>query len=245
MIKKYLIDCTRETIRELTWKKVAFIIVGAAICTFGVHNIHQRVDITEGGIIGLMLLIERWLGIPSEIITPILDITCYAMALKYFGGKFIMISMVSTISVSVFYKIWAMLPYMMPDLSGIPVLAAVLGGLFVGVGTGIILRQGGSGGGDDALALTLSKVTGWKLANAYLFTDVIVLCLSLSYIPLIRIACSILTVYVSSNAIDKVKNFRRESDAISCGVDEMIETDSTADVKALEGQESMDDEKEE
>ena len=229
MIKDYLIDCAKETAKELSWKKVAFIMLGAAICTFGVHNIHQRVDITEGGIIGLMLLIERWFGIPSAVITPILDITCYALAFRHFGGKFIMISMVSTISVSMFYEIWELLPYMLPDLSGLPALAARLGGLFVGIGTGIILRQGGSGGGDDALALTISRVTGWKLASAYLFTDIIVLGLSLSYIPLIRIACSVLTVYVSSNAIDKVKNLKLKLDISN---DKQLEGGSTAEQPA-------------
>ena len=206
MNKKTIIDCFNETKKEMTWKKAAFIMLGAAILTFGVHNIHQRVDITEGGIIGAMLLIEHWLGIPAAVITPVLDIACYAMALRFFGGKFIMISMVSTMSVAGFYEIWDLLPPLLPDLSGMPAIAAVLGGLFVGMGTGIILRQGGSGGGDDALALTISSVTGWKLAWAYLLTDIVVLGLSLSYISPVRIACSVLTVYVSSTTIDKVKH---------------------------------------
>ena len=65
MNKETMIACLKEVRAEMTWKKIACIILGAAICTFGVHNIHQRVEITEGGIIGLMLLIEHWLGIPS------------------------------------------------------------------------------------------------------------------------------------------------------------------------------------
>lgn len=194
-------------LKRIYLKKIAFIMLGAAICTFGVHNIHQRADITEGGIIGLMLLLEHWLGIPSAVLTPILDITCYAMAWRYFGGKFIMISMISTIFVSLFYELWSLLPYMLPDLSAMPPLAALTGGLFVGTGTGLILRQGGSGGGDDALALTISRLSGWKLASAYLICDIVVLTLSLSYISPARVACSVLTVCVSSNAIDKVKNF--------------------------------------
>ena len=72
---------------------------------------------------------------------------------------------------------------MLPELSSHPLLAAVLGGCFVGVGVGIIVRQGGSSGGDDALALVISHVTHWRLARAYLFTDLTVLGLSLTYIP--------------------------------------------------------------
>lgn len=76
---------------------------------------------------------------------------------------------------------------MLPDLSAYPLLAALLGGLFVGTGVGLIIRQGGSSGGDDALALTISRVTRWRLSRSYLFTDLVVLGLSLTYIPFLRI----------------------------------------------------------
>ena len=90
-------------------------------------------------------------------------------------------------SVSVFYKIWERLPLMLPDMSSHPLMAALIGGAFVGVGVGIIVRMGGSSGGDDALALSISHMTGWRLSRAYLLTDVTVLLLSLTYIPIGRI----------------------------------------------------------
>ena len=83
--------------------------------------------------------------------------------------------------------------------------AALLGGVFVGIGVGIIVRQGGSSGGDDALALVIHQLTGWKLARSYLFTDLVVLGASLSYIPARRIAFSLVTVTVSSLLIDWVQ----------------------------------------
>ncbi len=42
MNKETMIACSKEVRAEMTWKKIACIILGAAICTFGVHNIHQR-----------------------------------------------------------------------------------------------------------------------------------------------------------------------------------------------------------
>ena len=198
----------RNKITEgLTWKKIFLIILGAGICTFGIHNIHQRTGITEGGVIGMMLLVERWLGISPSAITSVLDISCYLLAFKYLGGQFIKISMISTLSVSLFYKFWELFPPMLPDLSEYPLAAAVAGGLFVGIGVGIIVRQGGSSGGDDALALTISRVTHWRLSRSYLFTDLVVLGLSLTYIPVFRIAFSLITVTISSFLIDLVQNF--------------------------------------
>ena len=140
----------------LSLRRVALIMLGAMIATFGIHNIHQRTGITEGGVIGLMLLLEQWLGASPAFLTPVLDLSCYLLAFKYLGGRFIKISVVSTLSVSLFYKLWEQLPFLLPDLSAHPLAAAVLGAVFVGVGVGLIVRQGGSSGGDDALALTIS-----------------------------------------------------------------------------------------
>ena len=206
--KKIFTALTHRLLDGLTWKKFFFIVLGAAVCSFGIHNIHQRTAITEGGVIGMMLLIDRWLDLPPALITPVLDITCYALAFKYLGGRFIKISIISTLSVSLFYDFWEMFPPMLPDLSDYPLIAALAGGMFVGAGVGLIVRQGGSSGGDDALALTISKVTGVKISSAYLFTDVTVLVLSLSYIPVMRIIYSLITVTISSNVIDFIKNIR-------------------------------------
>lgn len=213
MFKDLFTKLTKKLLEGLTLKKVLLIILGAAVCSFGIHNIHQRTAITEGGVIGMMLLIDRWLGLPPAVITPVLDITCYVLAFRYLGGQFIKISVISTLSVSLFYDFWEMFPPMLPDLSAYPLAATVLGGIFVGVGVGLIVRQGGSSGGDDALALTISHVTHWRLSRAYLFTDLVVLVLSLSYIPLQRIFFSLITVTLSSFLIDRVQDmtFHRTS----------------------------------
>lgn len=156
----------------------------------------------------MMLLVDHWTGFSPAYITPVLDIACYILAFKYLGGQFIKISVLSTLSVSAFYKVWEQFPPMLPDLSGHPLAAALLGGVFVGIGVGMIVRQGGSSGGDDALALVISKVTRWRLSRAYLFTDFTVLALSLTYIPVGKIACSVVTVTVSSFLIDRVQDFK-------------------------------------
>ena len=195
----------------LTMRKILLILLGAMICSFGIHNIHQRTNITEGGVIGLMLFAEHWLNISPAYITPILDIACYLLAFKFLGGGFIKISVISTLFVSGFYKVWELFPPMLPDLTERPLIAAVLGGIFVGVGVGLIVRQGGSSGGDDALALTISRVFRWKLSRSYLFTDVVVLLLSLSYIPALRIVFSLITVTISSPLIDWVRGSGEEA----------------------------------
>ncbi len=187
-------------------KRIAIILIGSAIFTFGVHNIHNVTGITEGGIIGLVLFGNHWFGIPSSIVSPVLDCLSYAVAFKVLGGGFLGWSAMATVSVAGFYRLWESMPHMLPNLTDRPLLAAVLGALFVGVGVGLVIRQGASAGGDDALALSISKITGWRVGRCYLFTDLSVLALSLTYIPVVKIAFSLITVTISSAVIDVVKD---------------------------------------
>lgn len=199
-------------VARIDWKnmarRVALVALGAAILTFGIHNIHQVVGITEGGAIGAVLLAGHWLGIPASVASPFVDIACYALAFRLLGGRFLGWSALSTALVSIFYALWEHLPYLLPDLSSHPLIAAVLGGSMVGLGVGLVVRQGASSGGDDALALSIERMTGWRLSMCYLVTDLVVLGLSLSYIEPQRIAFSLITVCVSSPVIDWVSCVR-------------------------------------
>lgn len=192
--------------KDFTFQQWIYIAIGTAILSFGIYNIHQQTHITEGGVLGMILFINHWTGLPASIISPILDLLCYAFAFKYLGKKFIRTSVISTMSLAMFFKLWELFPPMLPDLSNHPLLAAVAGGLFVGVGVGMVVRQGGSSGGDDALALSLSKISGKRIAQTYMFTDFTVLALSLTYIPLYKILFSLVTVTISSWVIDFIQN---------------------------------------
>lgn len=189
-------------------KIILSILAGTAISAFGMVNIHQRVHITEGGVLGMILLLNYWFHVPTSLLSPILDAISYAAGFKFLGKQFLPRSIAATLSLAFFLRFWEVVPFRLPDLSDHPLLAAIFGACFVGVGVGLIVRQGISSGGDDALALVISKLTHCKISRAYLATDLTVLVLSLSYIPVSRIAYSLVTVTISSLLIDAVSSFR-------------------------------------
>lgn len=196
------------TYRSLfTKKELLSIIFGCAILSFGLHNIHDQTHITEGGALGSILLLQHWFHIPTSLSSIVLDILCYGIAYQFLGKTFLLRSACSTLCFSCFLWFWEQFPYMMPNLYQKPLIGAILGGLFVGVGVGIIVRQNLSASGDDALALTIHHKTGLNIAYCYLFTDLTILCLSLSYIPLQKIIYSIITVTISSKIIDYIKEY--------------------------------------
>lgn len=182
----------------------AVILLGAAILSFGLYNVHSQSQITEGGVLGMTLLLQNWFGITPGITGIILDTMCYAVGFRFLGKKFLKNAIVASIGFSVFYNIHSAFGYILPDLSGSPLIAAIAGGVFVGVGVGLIVRKGGASGGDDALALIITKTTKCNIAKAYFATDFVVLLLSLTYLPISKILYSLVTVSLSSFLIGRI-----------------------------------------
>ena len=117
MPKQTLQQKIRRALGRFTAKRIAMILLGAAILSFGIHNIHQRTAITEGGVIGLVLLINHWLGVPASVASPLLDAASYALAFKFLGWDFLLSAGVASVSLAGFYRIWECLPPMLPDLT--------------------------------------------------------------------------------------------------------------------------------
>lgn len=201
---------TRTKGRRAALGKYGMLVAGTAILAFGLYNIHRQSNITEGGVLGLVLFFDHWLGITPALISPVLDISCYLIGFRFLGREFAKCSVIASLSFACWYALFEKFPPLLPSLAEHPAAAALLGGCFVGLGVGLAVRAGGAAGGDDALAMTISHVTKWPISRAYLFTDLVVLALSATYISPKNLLCSLITVTVSSFLIGRVQTFRKK-----------------------------------
>ena len=186
-------------------RRVFLLLLGAAILAFGLYNVHSLSGVTEGGVLGLTLLLQHWLGISPALSGLVLNAACYLWGLYLLGREFILCSAISGGAFSLFYALFELFDPLFPQIARYPLLAAVLGAVFVGVGVGLAVGAGGAPGGDDALAMCLSKLTGADIQWMYLISDAAVLLLSLSYIPLGRIIYSLVTVVISGQLVGIVQ----------------------------------------
>ena len=175
---------------------------------FGMYNIHALSGVTEGGVLGLTLLLDHWFRISPAISGFVLNAACYLIGWRTLGKDFIAYSLIAAAGFSVGYGICEQFPPLWPEIAGFPLLAAVLGALFIGIGAGICVRVGGATTGDDALAMSLSHVLKTPIERIYLVSDLTVLGLSLSYIPFQRIAYSLLTVILSGQIIGLIQKIK-------------------------------------
>lgn len=177
----------------------------SAFQAFGIYNIHAVSDITEGGVFGATLLIQHWFGISPAITSLVMNTACFALGLKTLGKTFVAYSLIAALGYSSGYWIFEQFPPLWPGIAAHPLLGAVLGALFIGIGAGLCVRAGGATTGDDALAMSLSHILKVPIQHIYLVSDLTVLGLSLTYIPFRRIFWSLLTVVLSGQIIGLIQ----------------------------------------
>ena len=194
-----------QALKQLTPGRIALSLLGSAILAFGLYHVHSFSGVTEGGILGMTLLLQHWLSISPAVSSLVMNMACYLFGLKMLGLSFILYSLIGGGAFSVFYAFFEQFPPLFPQLAAHPLAASVVGALFVGVGVGLGVRAGSALSGDDALAMSLMKLWGWKIKSVYLISDLSVLALSVSYLPLENLACSLLTVVLSGKIIGLVQ----------------------------------------
>ncbi len=200
-----MVSRLRALFRGITPVYVLVSFLSSAFLAFGLYNVHAVSGVTEGGVLGLTLLLDHHFGVSPSLSGFVMNVLCYAMGLRLLGRTFLIYSAVSTVGFSLSYRIYECFPPLWPQLAQLPLVATVAGGLFVGIGAGLCVRLGGATGGDDALAMSLAHLTRQPIERIYLLSDLLVLLLSLTYIPLRRIVWSLLTVLLSGQLIGVIQ----------------------------------------
>ena len=192
------------------WKNIkasrcAVAALGSVILAFGLYHVHSFSGVTEGGVLGMTLLLDHWLHLSPAITGFVLNSACFLFGWRVLGREFVVYSAIASLSFSAAYGVVEQFPPLWPQLYAMPLLAAIVGAAFVGVGAGLSVWSGGASGGDDALAMALSHITRRPIEQIYLVTDLVVLALSLTYIPLTRIVWSLLTVVLSGQIVGLIQ----------------------------------------
>lgn len=190
---------------------VAFL--SSALQAFGMYNIHALSGVTEGGVLGATLLFDHWFGLSPAVSSFVLNIACYVLGWRTLGKSFIAYSAIAACGYSASYAICELFPPLWPGIAS-PSPSGLRGGRIVYRRRRRTLRPGGGATtGDDALAMSLSHLTKIPIQWIYLTSDLIVLGLSLTYIPMRRIGYSLLTVILSGQLIGLMQRIKGRPEA--------------------------------
>lgn len=91
-------------------KECAMALLGSGILAFGLYHIHSLSGVTEGGVLGMTLLLHHWFGISPSVSGFVMNAACYALGWRLLGKSFIVYSIVAGGGFSVFYALVEQFP---------------------------------------------------------------------------------------------------------------------------------------
>ncbi|WP_240927739.1 YitT family protein [Paenibacillus thiaminolyticus] len=185
-----------EQLRHIVW-----MLLGSMLLAFSYYHINFQNHLAEGGFVGLALIGKYTFDWSPALTVLMLDIPVFIAAWFFKGRRFIMNTALATGVFSLTYELceryspWAM------NFGTNMVLAAVVSGVLTGFAAGIVLRHGGATGGDDIVALFISRWTKLSVGTVFIIIDIVVLLVSLFYLPLWDTLYTILAVSIGGKVI--------------------------------------------
>ena len=136
------------------WKKKTaaqdylIIVLGAFIMGFAIKNIYDPQGLVTGGVSGLAIILKEKIGLPLWVTNMGINVPLFLLSLKIRGWKFVKRVLVAEAALTVSLAILPEYAFLKDDL----VLTALFGGVFSGVGTGLMLLCHATTGGTDTMA---------------------------------------------------------------------------------------------
>ncbi|MCZ8535794.1 MULTISPECIES: YitT family protein [Paenisporosarcina] len=192
-------------LKGIKFKNIFFIMLGAAIFSFGFVHFNIQNELGEGGFSGITLILFFVFNLDPALMNLLLNIPMFILGWRLLGQKVFVYTIIGTVSVSIFLKIFQIYEiniHIQDDLF----LAALFAGVFVGVGLGIIFRYGGTTGGVDIIARLAHKYVGWSMGKTMFMFDAAVILLSwLTFLDSRSMMYTLVAVFIGARVIDFVQ----------------------------------------
>ncbi|MGO4888093.1 YitT family protein [Anaerobacillus sp. MEB173] len=192
-------------IQAIKIKNVLFILIGAAIMSFGIVYFNMENNLAEGGFTGITLILFFIFNFDPAITNLILNIPLFLIGYKILGRNAFIYTLIGTISVSIFLYIFQRYRVISIPLNDDMTLAALFAGVFVGVGLGIVFRYGGTTGGVDIIAKLGFKYLGWSMGKTMFLFDAAVIASSLIYLNYREAMYTLVAVFIGAKVIDFIQ----------------------------------------
>ena len=177
------------------------LVAGAVIAAFSVEEFLVPCTILDGGVVGISIMINNLSRIPLGVLTLALNIPFLIVGMRKLGKKFIAKSAVAMVIFSSFLGIFAPLT----DITQDYLLAVCFGGVFLGIGVGLVIRSGGCLDGTETVAIFLNRRFNFPVGQTVLFINIMIYTTAGFLFGFDRAMYSLLTYFITSKVIDFVE----------------------------------------
>ncbi|MEY8762817.1 MULTISPECIES: YitT family protein [Clostridium] len=178
--------------------KFAFMFLGAVLASIALELFLIPNNVIDGGITGISIISSYLTKLPLGLFIFTLNIPFLLVGYKHIGKTFTIFTLFSVTSLSIMVSL-------LKPISGVTndtLLASVFGGIILGFGIGMIIRNGGSSDGTEIIAIILDKRTGFSIGEIVMFFNVFILSSAGLVFSWDRAMYSLITYFIAFKMID-------------------------------------------
>lgn len=180
------------------------LIIGVFLIAVSFNCFFLPNDIVFGGVSGIAIIVNHFLGVDPSLIITILSILLLIISYIFLGKEKTIHSILGSLLYPLFVKLTAnfssFLHFDKTDLLLILLFASII----YGIGTGLVFRAGYTTGGTDILNQIVSKYAKMSLGKALIFSDGIILAAGIFVFGPTKFLYAVIVLYITSILTDKV-----------------------------------------
>ncbi len=181
-----------------------FVLVGSLFLAAGVVLLLLPNKIASGGTPGMAILLHFLTGLPTGSLMLLINIPLLLLGARLLGKGFAIRTVIAIVLTSSLIDLFAEILQLEP-LSQNTLLAALFGGISVGIGVGLVLRGNASAGGSTIIARIVAARSHLKPGKVILGLDVLIIISSgLVFLDVERALWSLISIYATTKCIDMI-----------------------------------------
>lgn len=201
------IEIENAKLREFV--AMLMITFGAIIAAMALEMFLVPVKILDGGVVGVSFIINQLCRVPMGIVIVILNIPFFIVGFKQIGKSFVIKATYAMLVFSVMLEVFKPV-----DATEDALLATVFGGIFLGIGVGLVLKNGGCIDGTEAAALLIGKKTQFSVGQIILAINIVIYTAAGFLFGLDRAMYSLITYFITSKVIDMIETGLEQAKAV-------------------------------
>lgn len=184
--------------RQKFAQRILFMIIGTILVAVALEIFLVPNHIIDGGIVGISIIVSHLSGIPLSIFLVLLNLPFVILGYKQIGKTFA----ISTTFSVVLMSIGTSLLHSVQAITIDPLLAAVFGGIVLGIGVGLVIRSGGSLDGTEIVAIVFTKKTPFSVGEIVMFFNLFILASAGFVFSWDRAMYSLIAYFIAFKMID-------------------------------------------
>ncbi|MEC1290453.1 YitT family protein [Bacillus mojavensis] len=182
--------------------QIIMVIIGGMIAAYGLETVLIPNSVSDGGVTGLSIVGSQLFNLPLGILIAVINIPFVWLGYKQIGKGFALLSIIGIISLAAGTIVFHHTPAI---IEGDTLLITVVGGIILGFGMGLALRNGGALDGIDMLAVLLSRKLPFGTSDLILFLNLFVFIFVSAVFGLKGALLSVIAYYIASKVIHVVE----------------------------------------